>query len=151
MSDAVTLREITDDDALYLVAWRNDPDNARWFPRQPPFTLVAHFNWYHGTYLADPSQNLYIVQRDGAPIGTVGMTIRNGIGELERVMLGDKTLARGGFMRQGIQRLMDAYGLGCYWLRVLPDNEAAISLYRKLGFSYVRDDEQFTYMERKTQ
>jgi RimJ/RimL family protein N-acetyltransferase len=134
MSDTVTLREITADDAHRLVAWRNDPDNARWFPKQPPFTVSAHFDWYHGTYLADPSQNLYIVQRDGAPIGTVGMTIRNGMGELERMMLGDKALARGGYMRKGMRRLMNAYGLDYYWLRVMPDNERTIAFHKSNGF-----------------
>lgn len=134
MSDEITLREITADDAPRLVAWRNDPGNARWFPRQPAWTVSGHFDWYHCTYLADPSQNLYIVQRDGVPIGTVGMTIKDGLGELERMMLGDKALARGGYMRRGMRRLMDAYGLAHYWLRVMPDNERTIAFHKGNGF-----------------
>ncbi len=136
MNDEVTLREITGtwEDCALVVTWRNDPDNARWFPKQEPFTLSGHRNWYFHRYLRDPSQNLYLVYRDHQPIGTVGMTIKNGSGELERMMLGDKTLARGGFMRQGMRQLMDAYGLDYYWLRVMPDNERTIAFHQSNGF-----------------
>ena len=61
------------------------------------------------------------------------------LGELERMMLGDKTLARGGFMRQGMRQLMDAYGLSHYWLRVMPDNERTIAFHKRNGFLPVSD------------
>jgi RimJ/RimL family protein N-acetyltransferase len=139
MSDEITLREIVSSD-LFVVTWRNDPDNARWFPKQEPWTNEGHLNWYHDTYLRDPSQNLYLVLRGDMAIGTVGMTIKDGIGELERMMLGDKTLARGGFMRQGMRQLMDAYGLSHYWLRVMPDNERTIAFHKRNGFRVSSSD-----------
>lgn len=142
--DEVTLREITAWDTELIVKWRNDPANARWFPKQAPWTVAGHTDWYRGTYLPDPSQNLYLVRRNGHPIGTVGMTIRHGTGELERMMLGDKTLARGGYMRQGMRQLMSAYGLDHYWLRVMPDNEATIRFHKRNGFT-VRSDEGGKY------
>lgn len=134
MSDNVTLREITAGDAPLIVSWRNDPANARWFPKQEPWTEEGHKAWYASSYLTDPSQNLYLVLRDETPIGTVGMTIKYGQGELERMMLGDKTLARGGYMRQGMRQLMNAYSLSNYWLRVMPDNEATIRFHERNGF-----------------
>jgi RimJ/RimL family protein N-acetyltransferase len=136
----VTLREICSEDAYLVVPWRNDPANARWFPKQDPWTIDGHLYWYYENYLTDPSQNLYLVLRDGTPIGTVGMTIANGHGELERMMLGNKTLARGGFMRQGMRQLMSAYGLDNYWLRVMPDNEATIRFHKRNGFSELSYD-----------
>lgn len=135
MSDEVHLRQITDLDDGLIVGWRNDPDNARWFPRQEPWTISGHRRWYFHQYLTDPSQNLYIVYRDHQPIGTVGMTIKHGWGELERMMLGDKALARGGYMRQGMRQLMKAYGLQSYWLRVMPDNVRTIAFHRRNGFT----------------
>jgi RimJ/RimL family protein N-acetyltransferase len=135
MPDEVTLREITEFDTELIVDWRNDPDNARWFPKQEPWTVQGHLDWYYGTYLADPSQNLYLVRRSGGSIGTVGMTIRHGSGELERMMLGDKELARGGYMRQGMRQLMKAYGLSGYWLRVMPDNERTVNFHKRNGFT----------------
>lgn len=131
----VSLREVTADAAPLLVRWRNDPANARWFPKQEPWTVSGHLAWYRDRYLTDPSQNLYLVLRNEVPIGTVGMTIRNGSGELERMMLGDKLLARGGFMREGMRLLMQAYGMERYWLRVMPDNEATIRFHQRNGFT----------------
>lgn len=131
----VTLKEITAIDTLNIVSWRNNPANSRWFPKQAPWTVEGHLAWYHEKYLTDPSQNLYVVYREDEPIGTVGMTIADGQGELERMMLGNKELARGGFMRQGMRKLMAAYGLKHYWLRVMPDNEATIGFHKRNGFS----------------
>lgn len=130
----VSLREITADAAPLIVKWRNDPANARWFPKQEPWTVSGHCAWYRDVYLTDPSQNLYLVCRNDVPVGTVGMSIRKGSGEVERVMLGDKSLAHGGIMREGLRQLMGAYGLERYWLRVMPDNEIAIRFYEGLGF-----------------
>lgn len=138
----VTLREITGAraEAETLVRWRNDPANSRWFPKQEPWTVAGHICWYREHYLTDPSQNLYQVLRDGYAIGTVGMTIRHGLGELERMMLGNKELARGGYMRQGMRQLMSAYSLNYYWLRVMPDNEATISFHQRNGFVITSKD-----------
>jgi RimJ/RimL family protein N-acetyltransferase len=135
VSDEVTLREIIASDAQILVNWRNHEDNARWFPWQPEWTVTGHLSWYYDQYLTDPSQNLYVVRRGSVPIGTVGMTIKHGWGELERMMLGDKTLARGGYMRQGMRQLMKAYGLDSYWLRVMPDNVRTIAFHKGNGFT----------------
>lgn len=139
-SGEVTLREILPWDADLLVQWRNDPENARWFPKQEPWTLRGHLDWYREHYLTDPSQNLYVILRGLRPVGTVGMTIRNGVGELERMMLGDKSLARGGYMRQGMRQLMKAYGLQHYWLRVMPDNEPTIRFHQRNGFTVLHRD-----------
>lgn len=123
-----------------IVKWRNDPANSRWFPKQEPWTVAGHIGWYRDHYLTDPSQNLYQVLRDGFAIGTVGMTIKNGHGELERMMLGHKQLARGGYMRQGMRQLMNAYGLTHYWLRVMPDNEPTIRFHERNGFRVFSKD-----------
>lgn len=131
--DEVTLREIRESDAWDLVDWRNE--NARWFPKQEPWTIQGHLDWYHNRYLTDPSQNLYLVCLNRNPVGTVGMTIKNGSGELERMMLGNKLLVRGGYMRRGMRQLMDAYGLSHYWLRVMPDNERTIAFHKRNGFT----------------
>jgi RimJ/RimL family protein N-acetyltransferase len=141
MSDEITLRQITDSlgDAIQIVRWRNDPANARWFPKQPPWTVEGHQQWFTHAYQRDPSQNVYFVRRDGCPIGLVGMTISKGSGELERMILGDKRLARGGYMRQGMRQLMEAYGLAHYWLRVMPDNETTIRFHKRNGFTVTGD------------
>lgn len=135
MTDKTTLCEITDAvaDCERIARWRNE--NARWFPKQAPWTAYTQEQWYYDTYLSDPSQNIYFVAVNDIPIGLVGMTIRRGSGELERMILGDKTYARGGYMRQGMRQLMDAYGLAHYWLKVMPDNLVTINFHKRNGFS----------------
>jgi RimJ/RimL family protein N-acetyltransferase len=134
----VTLREIQDYDAASLVAWRNE--NAQWFPASKPLTVPGHLDWYHGLYLTEPSQNMYMVLADGREAGVVGMTIRDGSGELERMILGDKTMARGGVMRAGMRQLMDAYDLEHYWLRVMPHNTVTIAFHKRNGFTVTSED-----------
>lgn len=138
----VILREITGSlyDAMHIVEWRNNPDNARWFPRQEQWTVDRQRNWYNEVYRYDPSQNLYFVNHLQRSVGLVGMTIKNGSGELERMMLGDKRYARGGYMRAGMRKLMEAYGLNHYWLRVMPDNEPTINFHKSNGFSVYSED-----------
>lgn len=134
----VTLREIQEADAELLVRWRNE--NAQWFPASGLLTISKHLAWYRGSYLTDPSQNMYMVRLDDRPIGVVGMTIRDGEGELERMILGDKSLTRGGYMRQGMRQLMAAYGLPHYWLRVMPHNEATIAFHKRNDFEVTSYD-----------
>lgn len=137
----VTLREILGDqiDCETLVAWRNE--NAQWFPKQEPWTVWGQQEWYNSVYIRDPSQNMYfvLVNSPGSSakclIGVVTVTIKHGSGYLGMMILGNKNYARGGYMRQGMRQLMDAYGLSHYWLRVMPDNEATIRFHKRNGFT----------------
>lgn len=144
----VTLRKITEADAPLLVQWRNE--NARFFPEQAPWTAESHLAWFRGKYMADPSDNQFMVLHEGRPIGTIAMTIRNGCGELERMILGDKTMARGGLMRAAFCQLMDAYALSRYWLRIYPWNQATINFHKRNGFEVTGQtpDGEYLIMER---
>ena len=132
MSGEITLREITDDDARCLVRWRNE--NADAFPPGPELTVSAHLDWYYGTYLTDPARVLCTVRQGGEPVGTIGLTVRHGRGEIGNMILGDKSLARQGVMQAAVKQLMLAFGLDYHWLNVLPANTACIRFYEKLGF-----------------
>ena len=144
----LTLRKITETDALLLVQWRNE--NAQFFPPQAPLTIESHLAWYHGTYMSDPAQNMFMVLLDSRPIGCLAMTIRDGRGELERMILGDKTVTRGGHMRAGFRQLMDTYGLASYWLRIYPWNTVTINFHHRNGFHVTgkSDDGEYLIMER---
>ena len=143
-----SLRKITEADAGLLVQWRNE--NARYFPPQPPFTVESHLRWYRDSYMTDPGQNMFMVLLDGQPIGCLAMTIRGGRGELERMILGDKTVTRGGHMRAGFRQLMDTYGLASYWLRIYPWNTVTINFHHRNGFHVTGKsvDGEYLIMER---
>jgi RimJ/RimL family protein N-acetyltransferase len=145
----VTLRRITEDDTALLVKWRNE--NAKFFPPQPDWTPESHLKWFREVYQRSPSDNLFIAEYRSRPAGTLAMTIRDGRGELERMILGDKTLARGGIMQAAFRQLMDAYGLDSYWLRIYPWNEVTISFHRRNGFEVtgLSDDGEYLVMERR--
>jgi RimJ/RimL family protein N-acetyltransferase len=128
----VSLRKITEADAYLLVQWRNE--NAQFFPKQAPFTVESHLRWYRDSYMTDPAQNMFMVLLDSRPIGCLAMTIRDGRGELERMILGDKTVTRGGHMRAGFRQLMDTYGLASYWLRIYEWNTVTIAFHKRNGF-----------------
>jgi RimJ/RimL family protein N-acetyltransferase len=129
----ISLKQIEACDTPWIVHWRNA--NKEWFPAQPDLTATSHRRWFDETYQCDPSQNVYIVMLNGVGIGMVGMTIKDGKGELERMVLGEKQFARGGYMRTAMRMLMDAYGLEHYWLRVMPHNDRTIAFHKKNGFT----------------
>lgn len=139
----VTLREFSGDqmDCETIAKWRND--NASAFPDQEPWTVAGQQQWYRDVYRHDPSLNLYFVCVNAAGvsakllIGTVGMRIKNGDGEMMWMILGNKDYARGGYMRQGMRKLMEAYGLDYYWGRVMPDNVAGLKFQLDNGFQVI--------------
>lgn len=145
----VTLRRITDADAGLLVRWRNE--NAEFFPPRPPLTAESHLDWYRSVHLASPADNMFMVLLGGRPVGCLAMTITGGRGELERMILGDKTIARGGVMRTAFRRLMDIYGLPSYWLRIYPWNHVTIAFHERNGFEITgrSADGEYLIMERQ--
>jgi RimJ/RimL family protein N-acetyltransferase len=145
----ISLRRITEADAALLVKWRNE--NAKYFPPQPGWTVGSHLAWFRDCYQRDPSDNMFMVELDGRPVGCLAMTIRDGCGELERMVLGDKTIARNGVMRAAFRRLMDIYGLDRYWLRIYPWNTVTISFHERNGFQVTgqSEDGEYLIMERR--
>lgn len=146
----ITLREITSDwaDAKLIAAWRNDPYTACAFPEQSKWTISGQQRWYYNVYRHDPSLNMYFVCLHDRPIGTVGMSIKDGTFEMMWMMLGDKTLKRGGYMRQGMRKLMEAYGPGHYWGRVMPDNTAGLRFQLDNGFTVTGEQDKMLLIER---
>jgi hypothetical protein len=143
----VTLREFrgTLAECELIAGWRNRDSAA--FPKQDKWTGTSQWAWYNEVYVRDPSLNLYFVCLDLVPIGTVGMRIRNGAGEMMWMMLGNKNLKRGGYMRQGMRKLMEAYGLQYYWGLVMPDNKAGLQFQIDNGFEVVGEMDGMLYIE----
>lgn len=133
----VTLREFrgTLFECELLVEWRNREAAA--FPEQDKWTEAGQFAWYHEVYVCDPSLSLYFVCVDNVRIGTVGMRIKGGKGEMMWMILGNKSMARGGYMRQGMRMLIEAFGLDFYWGRVMPANKAGLQFQLDNGFKVV--------------
>jgi RimJ/RimL family protein N-acetyltransferase len=139
----VTLREIQEIDAKDLVQWRNE--NAEFFPKQSPITIESHLRWFHEQYETNPSDHTYMVTYDGRDVGTMGLLTDTQ--EIQRVMLGDKSVARTGVMGRALNLL--TRDLEHCWLRVLVNNKPAIKFYKKHGFVVVREQEMYLIMSRR--
>lgn len=129
----VILRKIVSGDAEMLVRWRNE--NAYAFPeRDTLLTFSEHINWYVSSYLHDPARIMFVILADSRPVGTIGLTVRHGRGEVGNMILGDKSYERQGIMQEAVKQMLKAFDLDDYWLKVLPGNQACIRFYEKLGF-----------------
>ena len=141
----VTLRKAAWADGPLLVAWRNADRDL--FGDTAPLTLDGHLSWWSGVYERDPRDHLYIVEAGGAPAGTIGIRL-GGRPEIQRVLLGDKTLARTGVMTAALDLLTESYGLPRYWLRVKTTNDPAIRFYERNGFRRYEKDREWTLLTR---
>jgi RimJ/RimL family protein N-acetyltransferase len=141
----VALRKATWADGPLLVAWRN-ADRDR-FGDTAPLTLDGHLSWWSGVYEQDPWDHLYIIEAGGVPAGTIGIRL-GGRPEIQRVLLGDKTLARTGVMSAALDLLTDGYGLPQYWLRVRTGNAPAIRFYECNDFRRQEEDREWTLLTR---
>jgi RimJ/RimL family protein N-acetyltransferase len=140
------LRKITAGDAALLVRWRNE--NAACFAGQAHVTRPGHDAWFRQVYQADPWDHMYMILHAGRPAGTIGARITGRTAEIQRVLLGDKTLARTGVMSAALEQVMNAYGPRIWELRVLPGNRAAIAFYGKHGFEKTGRDGECLVMTR---
>ena len=65
----VSLREMGEDDAQRVVAWRNGPESRKWLIQWEPLTVQAHLEWFRA---AKQRGDLLIMfdALDGEAVGT---------------------------------------------------------------------------------
>lgn len=123
-----------------VVAWRNAPDNARWFATQALFTVDGHRRWLAARRDSDTDFNWLIESAIGEPVGTVALyalDVASRSAEFGRLVIGDPRHRRLGFARTATTlaiTLARKAGLLSLRLEVMPDNVAAIRLYEATGF-----------------
>ncbi len=70
MTDEILLRPARMDDSEILLAWRNDPAVRQASHDRSEIELQAHQIWLRES-LENPDRMIFIVERDGVPVGTV--------------------------------------------------------------------------------
>jgi RimJ/RimL family protein N-acetyltransferase len=144
--EPVTLHDRDQPALIELLAkWRQAA--ASWFPTQFPVTLEGTRNWVTGQVLGVSDRILFWIRSDydGIRLGHLGLfhldASTNSI-ELDNVVRGVPRLAPG-LMEASVRTLMHwtAHDLGLdeLKLRVFADNERALRLYERCGFSVVRE------------
>lgn len=127
----VALRKAGPWAADLLLAWRNE--NREFFGDASLIEPTAHRRWLDELERT-PNDLLFVVCVSGKPVGTIGLRIAEGMAEVRRVLLGDKSYARQGVMSTALGILLDAFGPILYWLHVKADNEGAIAFYVRNGW-----------------
>ena len=137
IGDRVCLREMTEADALNIVAWRNDPEIRKWMFNQDVLTLESHLRWFRRSK-SDRVDYVICERENHQPIGTVNYTnIGKNEGEAGK-MLGDKTYWGRGFAKEAFLLWLrigfTVFGFKRIYIRTIADNAANIILNQKIGF-----------------
>lgn len=141
----ISLRPITSDDTDLIVKWRNNPAVKQNLLSQDLITNDTHKDYYNKQILTGLIRQFIILcseytDIEAVPIGTVllkNIDTQNHNCELG-IFIGERASMGKGYGSQAINLLLD-YGftqlkMHKIYLKVLPENSAAIHLYKKLGF-----------------
>jgi len=117
--------------------WRKK--NEQWFLSQFPVSTDRTAKWFLDRVIGAPDRLLFVIRAEGKFIGHVGLfrfDFDRMACELDNIVRGEPE--HPGIMGDAIQSLMDwgeeTLGLKCYKLKVMSNNERAISFYGRLGF-----------------
>jgi len=136
----VYLRPLSDEETDLILRWRSDPAvAAHLFSERPP-SRAEHEAFLKHLHATSDRFEFAIVLNDGTPVGTVGLSgIDRKSGDAEYgILIGDENARGKGVAREASELILDhafrALGLHRVILNVFADNDAAIALYRRLGF-----------------
>ena len=135
----ISLRLLQLEDLPLTLSWRNHPQKRIWFNNPNLVTEEQHLHFFNQEKARGGSY-IFIIDHAGTAVGQVSvydidMTVQTG--EIGRLIVAP-TQERKGYMIAGCKMLLDfcwrKLQLRDVHLNMLRHNEAAISLYRKLGF-----------------
>lgn len=133
----VTIRPLRTADLPLLVQWRQQPDVAAWCYSRPTVESFAR-----RIEAAGDSRQDFIVEIDGAPVGSVNLDEINRSHKRAEcgVLIGSTWARRGGVATAATGLLLrHAFGpleLERVYLHVFASNAAAIRMYHRLGFRH---------------
>lgn len=134
--EKIFLREMTTDDAEFIVKWRNDPAIQKWMFNQDIITIEGHLNWFEKR--ENRIDYMICEVESGNPIGTVNfINIEYKRAEAGK-MLGDKNYWGGGYAKEAfilwLNIGLNELGFDEIYVKTMSHNKPNIGLNRKLGF-----------------
>ena len=137
--EKVFLREMTRDDADYIVKWRNDPAIQKWMFNRDHITKEGHLRWFENR--ENRIDFMICEVRSDKPIGTVNFTnIEKQKAEAGK-MLGDKSYWGGGYAKEAFILLLNIgfndLGFTEIYIKTMSQNKPNIGLNLKLGFNEI--------------
>lgn len=137
----IALRPIETEDLDLLVAWRNHPEVATEFFNVFPLSRAGQSDWFESYLQRNDEQLFIIVQANGKPIGTVGLSnidFKNQKAEFGRLLIGPPEYRGKGYGKQATLLTLSLgfaeLNLNKIYLHVFADNKHAVSLYSSCGF-----------------
>jgi UDP-4-amino-4,6-dideoxy-N-acetyl-beta-L-altrosamine N-acetyltransferase len=135
----VVLRPLAAGDRDRLLAWRNQPEVARWMYSDHAIAAEEHARWFAAA-LADPRRRYWVIEADSAPVGLANLY---DLAPEHRRASWAYYLAEPSTRGQGIGAFVEywviehVFGdlrLNKLWCEVLVDNEAVWKLHEGFGF-----------------
>jgi len=135
---AVTLRRVEPTDYPHILRWQNDPAVFRWMDYSKKFSLA---DIEESERQAMAEGHPFVIEMDGQPVGRIGLNNfrpRDRMASLY-IFVGEAAAWGKGIGRRALTALL-VYGFETLNLRMielwtLGDNERAIHLYKRCGFS----------------
>ena len=151
----VRIRLLVQNDLPLTLAWRNQDAIRRWFFHSQPISPEQHQAWFE-KYRERDDDFVFLIEEVEAgchPVGQIALyhiDWEAGRAEYGRVMIGEPDASGKGlafFATQAIFEIgFETFGLQEIYLEVYANNERAIHLYRKAGFTVTRRDRDVLIM-----
>lgn len=155
----VTIRPLEEKDAYTSVKWRNDPDVFKYTGNiyKEEIKLENELEWIGKVIANNGSGKDYrcAILVDGEYVGNIYLTDIDGISAHYHIFIGNKDYWGKGVAKKASEIILryaiHELGLNYVYLRVRKVNVNAYSLYKKLGFTDVAEDEGWVSMVYKNQ
>jgi UDP-4-amino-4,6-dideoxy-N-acetyl-beta-L-altrosamine N-acetyltransferase len=137
MSDACTIRALTEDDLPMVLSWRNDPFVRSYMLTQHEISLDEHRNWFARVKEDKTRQQLIVLDGDD-PLGFVQFkpVSKGGIADWGFYARPDAPKGSGSKLGQAaLAHAFEKLGLQKVCGQAIDSNVASIAFHQKLGFT----------------
>ncbi|WP_337166034.1 GNAT family N-acetyltransferase [Vibrio fluvialis] len=148
----IQLRPLQSEDLIHTRVWRNREDARIWFKSTAVLTESQHRAWFQ-MYTGRGDDLVWVVWVNGKRVGQVSIyNIDKTVCEAEvGRFLASPDASGQGYMYRACSLLIEHcrknLELRRIYLEVLPGNERALRLYRGLGFSVKKEDDNVIFMD----
>jgi diamine N-acetyltransferase len=138
MGERVYLRKMTEDDALTVVQWRNDPQIKKWMFNQNELSVESHVTWYKKQKYSNRHDFIICDRITGKGIGTVNFINIKGRQAEAGKMLGNSNYWGAGYAKEAFRIWLNygfvELGFEKIYVKTMKNNTPNIKLNKKLGF-----------------
>ena len=129
------LRRAIMDDALDVLAWRNDPDTIAMSKTPGMLDRASHLRWFEAA-LADPNREIYIATENGQKLGMVQFD-RSDDAWVVSINIAPKERSKGygrAILRRAIDAVRESKGSCRLSAEIKEGNTASLQLFEQCGF-----------------